>query len=75
MYDSTIVAGTNGVSRLVTVFEKSFIGGLITLIGGLFQGVGILGSKAHSGQTQTYAIVAFLGLAILLVIFVLIGGI
>jgi NADH-quinone oxidoreductase subunit L len=41
---------------------------------GIVQGLGAAGSKLQTGQVQTYGAVAFIGLAVLVVIFALTGG-
>lgn len=41
---------------------------------GIVHGLGIIGSKIQNGQVQAYGTVAFVGLAVLIVIFALTGG-
>ena len=74
IYNGTFVAGTTALSRFFDWFERSIIGGIITLVGGMVSGLSTLGSKAQSGQTQTYVMVTFIGLAIMLVVFFVTGG-
>ena len=54
--------------------EWFIVEGLAELIRGAIQGLGKLGSKFQNGQTQVYGAVAFVGLALLVVIFALTGG-
>lgn len=75
IYGSTIVAGTNRLSRFFDWFERSIIGGIIYLVGQLVNGLATLGSKAQSGQTQSYILVSLAGLAIMMVVFFVTGGI
>lgn len=75
IYDSTIIASTNRLSRFFDWFERNVIGGIIYLVSQLVNGLATLGSKAQSGQTQEYVLVSFAGLAIMMILFFVTGGI
>ncbi|PJN90539.1 NADH-quinone oxidoreductase subunit L [Bacillus sp. mrc49] len=74
IYYFTIVHATKGISLFLSYIERFIIGGLISTVTGSIEGWGKIGSKLQSGQVQQYGMIAFLGLAVLLVIFALTGG-
>ncbi|AOH57180.1 NADH-quinone oxidoreductase subunit L [Peribacillus muralis] len=74
IYYFTIVHITKGISLFLSYIERFIIGGLIATVTGSIEGLGKIGSKLQSGQVQQYGMIAFLGLAVLLVIFALTGG-
>ncbi|MBM4761519.1 NADH-quinone oxidoreductase subunit L [Bacillus sp. B15-48] len=74
IYNSTFVYGTKAVSLFLRFIELFFVEGLVKLVTGTIRGLGKVGSKLQSGQTQTYGAVAFVGLAVLVLIFALTGG-
>lgn len=74
IYYFTIVHATKGISLFLSYIERFIIGGLISTVTGSIEGLGKIGSKLQSGQVQQYGMIAFLGLAVLLVIFALTGG-
>ncbi|GAA3318917.1 hypothetical protein GCM10020331_023680 [Ectobacillus funiculus] len=64
-----------GISLMLGAIEKKYVmEGLAQIVGACVQAIGKLGSRLQSGQVQTYGAVAFIGLAVLLVI-LLVGGI
>lgn len=73
-YQMTIVAISKGISYLFRFIDVFLVEGLVKLVTSIIQGLGKLGAKLQSGQVQTYGAVAFLGLAVLVVIFALTGG-
>jgi NADH-quinone oxidoreductase subunit L len=73
-YQMTIVAIVKGISYIFRFIDVFIVEGLVKLVTGIVQGLGKLGSKLQSGQVQTYSAVAFIGLAVLVVIFALTGG-
>ena len=74
MYQYSAVAGVKVFSLFLKYLEWFIVEGLAELIRGAIQGLGKLGSKFQNGQTQVYGAVAFVGLALLVVIFALTGG-
>lgn len=74
IYYFTIVHATKGIGLFLSYIERFIIGGLISTVTGSIEGLGKIGSKLQSGQVQQYGMIAFLGLAVLLVIFALTGG-
>jgi NADH-quinone oxidoreductase subunit L len=73
-YEATIIAFTKGISYLLQFIDVYIVEGLVKGVVGLVQGLGASGSKLQTGQVQTYGAVAFVGLAVLVVIFALTGG-
>ncbi|WP_285767913.1 NADH-quinone oxidoreductase subunit L [Peribacillus sp. SI8-4] len=74
IYYFTIVQLIKGIGLFLSYVERFIIGGLVTTVTGSIEGLGKIGSKLQSGQVQQYGMIAFLGLAVLLVIFALTGG-
>ncbi|WP_066389477.1 NADH-quinone oxidoreductase subunit L [Neobacillus mesonae] len=74
LYQKTIIALVAGFSYLLRFIDVFIVEGLVKGVTGIVQGLGRTGSKMQSGQVQTYGAVAFLGLAVLVVIFALTGG-
>lgn len=73
-YQMTIVSFTKGISYFLRFIDVFIVEGLVKTVVGFVQGLGISGSKMQTGQVQTYGAVAFIGLAVLVVIFALTGG-
>lgn len=73
-YQFTIIKLTNGISYLLQFIDVYIVEGLVKGVVGLVQGLGASGSKLQTGQVQTYGAVAFIGLAVLVVIYALTGG-
>jgi NADH-quinone oxidoreductase subunit L len=73
-YQLTVVAITKGISYFLRFIDVFLVEGLVKGVVGIVQGLGAAGSKLQSGQVQTYGAVAFIGLAVLVVIFALTGG-
>jgi NADH-quinone oxidoreductase subunit L len=73
-YQLTIISITKGFSHLLQFIDTFIVEGLVKLVTGIVQGLGRLGSKLQSGQVQTYGAVAFIGLAVLVVIYAFTGG-
>ncbi|MEH7273128.1 NADH-quinone oxidoreductase subunit L [Neobacillus vireti] len=73
-YQMSVVAITKGISYFLRFIDVFLVEGIMKGVAGIVQGLGAAGSKMQSGQIQTYAAVAFVGLALLAVIFVLTGG-
>ncbi|MEK4146153.1 MULTISPECIES: NADH-quinone oxidoreductase subunit L [Robertmurraya] len=73
-YQLTVVKATKGFTAVLSFIETFIVEGLVKLVAGIVHGLGIIGSKIQNGQVQAYGTVAFVGLAVLIVIFALTGG-
>ena len=73
-YQMTVIAVVTGFSYLLRLIDVFLVEGLVKAVTGFVQGLGRTGSKVQTGQVQTYGAVAFLGLAVLVVIYALTGG-
>jgi len=73
-YKITIVAIVKAVSYILRFIDVYIVEGLVKLVTGIVQGLGRIGSKMQSGQVQTYGAVAFVGLAVLAIIYAFTGG-
>ncbi|OCA82413.1 NADH-quinone oxidoreductase subunit L [Bacillus sp. FJAT-27225] len=73
-YQLSVVNATKGISHFFRYLDIFLVEGLASLVSGTIQALGKTGSKLQSGQVQTYAAIAFIGLAVLTVIFALTGG-
>ncbi|TDK63996.1 NADH-quinone oxidoreductase subunit L [Bacillus salipaludis] len=73
-YQMTVVAVTTGISYFLKFIDTFIVEGIVKGVVGFVQGLGASGSKMQTGQVQTYGAVAFVGLAVLAVIFALTGG-
>jgi NADH-quinone oxidoreductase subunit L len=75
LYQYSVVRIVKGLSLFLQLMEWFIVEGIVKGITGLVQILAKLGSKLHNGQTQVYGVVAFVGLALLVVIYALTGGI
>ncbi|NHM30074.1 NADH-quinone oxidoreductase subunit L [Neobacillus terrae] len=73
-YQLTIVSLTKGMSYFLRFIDLFLVEGIVKGVAGFVQGLGKTGSKVQNGQVQTYGAMAFVGLAVLVVIFALTGG-
>jgi NADH-quinone oxidoreductase subunit L len=73
-YNLSVVYATRSVSLFLRFIELFLIEGLMKLVAGVVSLLGRTGSRLQNGQIQTYGMAAFLGLAVLLLIFALTGG-
>jgi NADH-quinone oxidoreductase subunit L len=73
-YQLTVLAFVKGFSYFLRFIDVFIVEGLVKGVVGIVQGLGITGSKLQTGQVQTYGAVAFIGLAVLAVVFALTGG-
>ncbi|PLS17742.1 NADH-quinone oxidoreductase subunit L [Bacillus sp. M6-12] len=74
IYQFTVVRVTKAISLFLSFIDRFIVEGLIYAVTGLIRRFGKTGSDFQTGQVQQYGMTAVLGLAILLVIFVLTGG-
>jgi NADH-quinone oxidoreductase subunit L len=73
-YQYSFVAVTKGISYFLKFIEVFLVEGIINLVTGTVRTLGKTGAKVQSGQVQTYGAVAFVGLALLIVIYAWTGG-
>jgi NADH-quinone oxidoreductase subunit L len=74
IYQYTVVYVTRVFVLFLQFIEWFLVEGSVKLITVTIKGLAKLGSKLQNGQTQMYGIVAFVGLALLVVIYALTGG-
>jgi NADH-quinone oxidoreductase subunit L len=74
IYHLTAGYAIKGFSIFLSYIERFIIGGLVSTVTSSIEGLGKIGSKLQTGQVQQYGMIAFLGLAVLLVIFAVTGG-
>ena len=73
-YKMTFVYGTKVISLFLKYIDEFLVQGTMKGIAYATQSIGRLGANMQNGQTQVYSAVAFVGLAILLIIFAFTGG-
>lgn len=73
-YELTIVKLTKFFSLFLKYIEVFIVEGIVNLVTQIVQTFGKTGSRVHNGQVQMYGTVAFVGLAVLFVIFAVTGG-
>ena len=69
IYHFTAGYAIKGFSIFLSYIERFIVGGLVSTVTSSIEGLGKIGSKLQTGQVQQYGMIAFLGLAVLLVIF------
>lgn len=74
LYQYTVVYVTRVFILFLQFIEWFLVEGSVKLITVMVKGLAKLGSKLQNGQTQMYGMVAFVGLAVLVVIYALTGG-
>lgn len=73
-YQLSFVKIAKGISYFLQMIETFLVEGIVKGIVGAVHSLGETGAKRQDGQIQTYGMVAFVGLAVLMVIFALTGG-
>jgi len=73
-YQVSIVYATKGISLFLKFIDDFIVGGIVNAVGSGTKGFGKTIAKLQNGQVQLYSSVAFVGLAILIVILALTGG-
>jgi NADH-quinone oxidoreductase subunit L len=73
-YQFTFMSWAKGIGYIARFIDRFIVEGLVALVVAIVQGLGRAGSKLQSGQIQTYGAMAFVGLAVLVVIYALTGG-
>ncbi|RDU37511.1 NADH-quinone oxidoreductase subunit L [Neobacillus piezotolerans] len=74
LYGFSILNATKAISHLCRYIDVFLVEGIASAVAGTVRAFGKTGSKLQSGQVQTYVAFAFIGLAVLTVIFALTGG-
>ena len=74
IYQGTIVKVVKIISLFCKYIEEFLVKGLVVLVVSIIQSIGKSGSSLHNGQIQRYGTVAFLGLAVLILILAVSGG-
>ncbi|MBB6447194.1 NADH-quinone oxidoreductase subunit L [Bacillus benzoevorans] len=74
IYQYIIVTPMKAFSLFLQYIETFLVEGVMKAVIGITEGFARLGSKFQNGQTQVYGAVAFVGLAVLVVIYALTGG-
>jgi len=75
IYGYTVIPLTKGISMIFHFIDKFIIEGIASLVGAIVSTVGNIGAKLQNGQIQQYITVALVGLAMLLVVYALTGGV
>ncbi|MET3697115.1 NADH dehydrogenase subunit L [Bacillus oleivorans] len=75
IYEATIIRVTRWISLLLQWIDRYIVSGIVRGIAVLVVQLGRQGAKWQTGQVQWYGSVAFLGLAVLLAIYMLTGGV
>ncbi|MFC3886435.1 NADH-quinone oxidoreductase subunit L [Bacillus songklensis] len=73
-YRGTVVNVVKIISLFCKYIDEFFVKGLIALVVSAVQSIGKNGARLHNGQTQRYGTVAFIGLAVLIIILAVSGG-
>ncbi|MEQ6376984.1 NADH-quinone oxidoreductase subunit L [Bacillaceae bacterium S4-13-58] len=74
LYHHTIVFGARTFGYFIQFVETYIVEVLVALVASITKGIGRIGARIQSGQVQTYGAVAFLGLAILVLLLAIKGG-
>ena len=74
LYQVSIVYATKAISLFLKFIDDFIVGGIVNAVGAGTKGIGKMAAKLQNGQVQVYSSVAFVGLAILIVILALTGG-
>ncbi|MBO9130049.1 NADH-quinone oxidoreductase subunit L [Bacillus sp. 165] len=74
IYGVTILPLVKGIAVVLKYIEKIVVEGIAQGIAALVKGIALSGSRLQNGQVQVYGAVAFVSLAILLVILAVTGG-
>ncbi|MCA1032087.1 NADH-quinone oxidoreductase subunit L [Bacillus timonensis] len=73
-YQYSVVSATKFVSLFFKYIEKFLVEGIVNGVASATQSIGRFGSKMQNGQVQVYSSVAFIGLAVLILILAFTGG-
>lgn len=73
-YQNTIIYSTRAISYLMYYTERYVVETIAAFAAGMVKEIGKTGSRLQNGRVQTYGTVALLGLAVIVLIFVVRGG-
>jgi len=68
-YHATFVKGLGGLGLILHYFDRYIVDGLVHLAARITTGIGALGARMQNGQVQTYGAFVFIGLSMLLTLF------
>ncbi len=74
IYEYTIIYATKVFSLFLRYIEIFIVEGMVKSIVAIVHKLGKIGSKVQNGQVQVYGTVAFVGLAVIMAVFVFAGG-
>ena len=74
LYAYSIIPLAKSISWFLSFIDRFVVGGIMYAVKGLISMFGKIGSKLQNGQIQQYGTVVIAGLAILLVLYALTGG-
>lgn len=74
LYGSTVIPFTKGISRIMRFIDSYVVEGIMLMVKAIVLVFGKLCSVLQNGQMQQYGTVAIVGLAILLAVYALTGG-
>ena len=74
LYEYTVVYATRAWSLFLQFIEWFLVEGIVKGVTSSITLLAKLGAKLQNGQTQSYGVVAVVGLALLMVIYALTGG-
>ena len=75
LYGYSIIPLTKGISLFLSFIDRFLVEGLVNTVSGIVVTFGKIGAKLQNGQIQQYGTVVIVGLAFLLVIYALTGGV
>lgn len=73
LYNAIFVKPLRGLGLVLEFFDRYIVGGLVTLVVKITQGIGTIGARVQSGQVQTYVAVVFVGLTLLIGAFIFVA--
>lgn len=74
LYDAVVVRSVRACSRFLQYVDEIVVEGAVQATAGITRGIGNVGSRLQNGQVQTYGAVAFIGLAVMVVVIAMTGG-
>jgi len=74
LYAHSIIPFTKGIRLVLSFIDRFVVEGIMYVVRGLVVVLGKIGSKLQNGQIQQYGTVVIAGLALLLVLYALTGG-
>ncbi|MFB6466216.1 NADH-quinone oxidoreductase subunit L [Cytobacillus sp. Hz8] len=74
LYEYTVIYATKVFSLFLRYIELFLVEGIVKGVAVFVHKLGKIGSKIQNGQVQVYGTIAFVGLAVIMAVFVLAGG-